>query len=203
LPKQACHRSSAIDYFSSPLSAPEGHDWLVCEDVRTGVKSYRIVPKAAEPKVPTARDLVEAARARLTVPVPGIRTAPPRGGRMLVGVRTWFWIDQEEPEPVTASIPGLSATLTARPIDTTVAFADGTRLRCAGGGVPWDPGRSASEQRSDCTRVFQVAGDERVEATVRWSLSWTASNGQRGTLPPLARTSAVVLHLQAAEATTD
>lgn len=156
-----------------------------------------------DPRPAVTADAVASAQAQLALPEPEIGTAPPRDGVLLVGVETWFWARNDRPANATATIPGLSATITASPKALHLRFPDGTSITCPGGGSAWAPGRSGRSQHSDCTHIFQRAGDQAVRATLDWDLSWTATNGESGSLPPVHRASDIHLPLRQAQATTD
>ncbi len=168
----------------------------------------------AGPVVPATEVLVAHARSQLDLELPDVATSPPRGGQQLVGVPVWFWVENSEPVSTTAEIPGLSATLTAAPTGTEVTVAtDATTRggspvpsathRCDGGGEAFDPQRHGPWDRSGCSHVFDWNATYQVEVTVTWELSWTASNGEAGSLPAVERTSAFTLTVQEARAVTD
>jgi hypothetical protein len=154
---------------------------------------------------------VLAARARrfLPLPAPRIQTSPPPGRDQLVGLRTWLWVDPAtfEVRSATASVPGVSATVTAVPVAVTWTMGDGTRVVCHGPGTPYDPGRPEAAQQPSCAHTYrrssagQPAGRFTVIAATTWQLTWTA-RGQPGggTLPPLARTSQVTLRVAEVQA---
>ena len=147
--------------------------------------------------------LVTAAQSQLTIALPEVATAPPRGGLQLVGVDVWFWVANSRPVSATAQVPGLGATITASPRSTKLGFADGTTVTCTGSGTPYDPAVDYRSQSSDCTHIFDDAGRQPVDVTVSWDLSWTATNGQAGALPAVDRTTTLVLPLREAQAVTD
>ena len=70
------------------------------------------------------------------------------------------------------------------------------------GGVPWDRGQPGRSQHSDCTHTFQVSGSRTARASIDWTLRWTATDGQTGTLPAISRT-ADQLVVNQAQAVTD
>lgn len=188
-------------------AATGGEDgWLVGIDLLDG--------GGAGPVVPATDVLVAHARSQLDLDLPDVATSPPRGGQQLVGVPVWFWVENAEPVSTSAEIPGLSATLTATPAGTEVSVStDGvTRAgapvppathRCDGGGEAYDPRRHGPWDRSDCSHVFDWNATYEVEVTVTWELSWTASNGEAGSLPVVERTTAFTLAVQEGRAVTD
>ena len=157
-------------------------------------------PAAPEPVAEVA---VAVAEEQLVIDVPDVATSPPRGGVQLVGVAVWFWVENFEAVSTTAEIPGLSATLVASPVASRFAFSNGESISCAGGGVAYDPDRSPESQSSDCAWEFVDDETVTVDASVDWELTWTATNGQSGTLPVVTRTSSFTLTIHQAQATTD
>jgi len=142
------------------------------------------------------------AQSGLTLALPEVSTAPPPGGIQLVGVDIWFWVTNSAPTTATATVPGLSASVTAAPAATHLSFADGTTVDCAGGGVAYDPGRPGAGQSTDCRHAFNDRGAQRVDVTVDWALTWTATDGQTGTLPAVPRTTTLNLPIQEGQAVT-
>lgn len=163
------------------------------------------------PPIPTTDILVASARSQLVLDLPDIATSPPRGGEQLVGIPIWFWVENAAPVTTTAGIPGLSATLIAEPTATQVTISGGpseatgdrVTIDCPGAGTPWEAGRYADRASSDCSHPFDWNGTFTVDATVEWTLSWTATNGQAGTLPPVSRTTTFTLTIEEAQAVTD
>ena len=158
---------------------------------------------AAADVVPTAQDLVAQAMARMTIALPDVATSPPRSGVQLVGVPVWFWVNNYRPVSVTAAIPGLSATLIATPTKTVITPGDDTSVTCSGPGVEYDPMVSYKDQKSTCSHVYDQHGPYTAAVTVTWALTWTASDGQAGTLPVVDRIARFPLRIQEAEAVTD
>jgi predicted NUDIX family NTP pyrophosphohydrolase len=158
---------------------------------------------APAPAVPAADVLARSASSQLVLDLPEVATSPPRGGTQLVGVPVWFWVTNTRPASATAAVPGLSATLTAEPVATRVELGDGTTLACEGPGTAYDAARPSAGQHSSCSHAFDDAGPATVRATVEWGLRWTASDGQQGTLPTVARTTTFTLTIEEAQAVTD
>lgn len=157
------------------------------------------VPDAAPPAVSAAQLADQAAR-ELTVPRCRVALAPP-AEVVVVRLPTWFWLEgcAWAPRSATASVPLLSATVTATPMHVEWDLGDGTQMRCAGPGVAWRPGVPAERQSTYCSYAYarSSAGQPddayTVTATVRWGLSWSATNGEGGMLSPvLASSSAPV-----------
>lgn len=165
------------------------------------------------PSVPGAGILVAFAEEQLDLELPSVATSPVRGGLQLVGVPVWFWVDNFEATSTTAEVPGLGATLTATPTRTRFAIngpgrggpdATSETLVCDGAGTAWEAGSGADPWAgSDCSYGFDWAGTFTVEATVDWDLTWTATNGQSGTLPAVSRTTTFTLDVEQAQAVVD
>jgi hypothetical protein len=145
---------------------------------------------AYNPGVPGAPGLDVAAIARqvyeqVPLVVPDPHTAPPPDAQ-LVGFPVWLWVDDTvwRDFQASASLAGITVTVVASPKTTRWVLGDGTSLSC-GAGTPWSPG---SNGRSDCEHVYQYASSHyAARVTVVWSVSWSASTGQSGTLPDASR----------------
>ncbi len=149
---------------------------------------------------PSGAEAAAVAAASLTVGVPEVATSPPAGGVQLVGVATWFWVADPSPISASASLPGVSATVTATPGTLRLDLGDGTSLDCPGRGTPYDPGRSSKAQQTDCSHVYDLYGDPTVVATLDWAVTWTATTGESGTLPTISRSTSLPLHVEEAQA---
>ena len=164
-----------------------------------------------QPPQPDAELLVTSAESQLTLDVPDVATSPPRGGTQLVAIPIWFWIENSQPTATTATIPGLSATLTATPATTHIAITGGTgpatadniTINCPDGGTPWVEDRYDPWAHSNCSHPFDWNDTYTINATVDWNLTWTATNGQAGTLPTTTRTTTFTLTIHQAQAVTD
>jgi hypothetical protein len=154
-------------------------------------------PAAAAPQV-TPQQLLQWARSKLSLPLPGIRTAPPRGSEGLVGLPEWFWVDPGQWHPVTArvAVGAVWAQVTARPARITIRPGTGATVTCPGPGTPYNPGLPAQAQHSDCTFTYGQSSDGlpgnayQASATVTWDASWQGSGGAGGALGPAGQTAA-------------
>ena len=158
---------------------------------------------AAEAEVNVLDLLIQQAHATIPIGLPDVSTSPPRGGTQLVGLPIWFWLNNHHTVSTTASIPTLSATLTATPGDMTVKLGDGLTFKCTAGGRRYDPNIGHGSQESSCARAYNRHGNYTVSVTVPWTLAWTATNGQTGTLPATSRTTTFNLDVQQGQAVTD
>lgn len=190
------------------LSEEEPIGWQTCRRISDGAVTGGLV--LWNPPQVTAGVVAEA-RSRLQLALPEVATSPPRGAAQLVGIPVWFWADRSEPVTTTAEVPGLSATLVATPTHTRFAVsggagraeADNVVIDCPDGGTPWEPDRYEPWAASDCSHAFEWNATYTVDATVTWSLAWTASNGESGTLPDVDRTSTFTLAIEEGQAVTD
>ena len=153
--------------------------------------------------------LARQATRYLPLPVPGIRTNPPPSRDQLVRLRTWLWLDRTTwgARSATASVPGVSATVTALPVSVAWVMGDGGRVVCRGPGTPYDPTRPEATQRPSCSYTYRrgSAGEPGgwfvVRATTTWRITWVARGAPGGgTLPPLARSSQTTLRVAEVQA---
>jgi len=158
----------------------------------------------------TPQQLLAWAQNELTLPLPGVETAPPRGNDGLVGLPEWFWIDPAQWHPQTARVAagGVWVQVTATPRSVQVQPGTGTAgtgVTCHGPGTPYNPKLDASAQHSNCTYTYAQSSDGlpgnayRASVTVTWAATWQGSAGGGG-LPPLGRTAAFPLPVAEAQA---
>jgi hypothetical protein len=147
-----------------------------------------------EPGVPaiSGAQLAVMARAELDLVLPTPKANPPVGSEQLVGIKTWLWVDPSiwQPLTATASVPGISATVTATPYATEWEMGDGETVSCDGPGTPYEPGATDT----DCGHVYSIDSSEQPDSlyaaavTMFWRINWTATDGTGGDLGTLART---------------
>jgi len=175
----------------APATDPqEGSSYfLVCRTPDGTIVYQQLITYSPGTVVVDAATLARQAYRELPLLYPQPYTAPPANVAHLVGVRTWMWIDasQWQPRSATASIPGLSATATAEPVEVRWDMGDGTVVACDGPGTPYDPAVPDNEQHSYCSHVFEHDGPKQVRATIVWRVRWTATNGSSGALPDIER----------------
>lgn len=166
-------------------------------------------PPGGQPTV-SAATLAEQARRFLPLPAPIIRTNPTPDHDQLVNLPTWLWVAASSwnLRTATASVPGLSVTVTAVPVTVTWVTGDGGRVLCHGPGTPYDTARSPTSQATDCSHAYrqgsagQPGGRYLLSATTTWQITWAASGAvtASGALPPLARTAQTTLRVAEAQA---
>lgn len=156
----------------------------------------------------TPRQLAERAWNQLQLPLPSIRTAPPRSSAGLVGLPEWVWVPREQWQPMTrtATAGAVWAQVTAAPKRMVIDPGAGLPARtCPGPGAAYDPAKPASAQHTDCSYTYrrssaaQPQDRYRVRATVTWGGSWTGSDGGGGALPDVRRSAAFGLRVAEAQ----
>jgi enoyl reductase len=149
-------------------------------------------PGYPAPPGPTldARTLAEIARGFLTVPTAPVASNPDTalGKPSTVNLPTWLWSAPQEVD-VTAAIPGLASTVTARLEDIRIVSVPAAATKhpgggdCGGLGAKFDGGTGTPP----CGVTFGApAAAVTVGLEAVWHLSWTATNGQgddMGTVP--------------------
>lgn len=190
---------------------PQGYMWvtLSCPAGNPYNGTYQMVPAAtAAAAAVTPQDLLAEAGNQLSLPLPDVRTAPPRGSDGLVGLPEWFWADPAQWRPMSArvAVGGVWAQVTARPARMQIQPGTGASLACAGPGTPYNPRLAASGQQTSCSYTYAESSDGlpgnayQASVTVTWTAAWQGSGGTGGTLPPLGRTTAFALPVTEAQA---
>ena len=168
--------------------------FLSCDGEQVDPAPYLLAVGGAA-ATPAARTLAEQAFKFLPLPAPEPAFNPP--GAAVVGVATWFWTSPEswETRQVQVGVTGLTVRVRATPVTLTWHFGSGLRpLVCRSAGTRYDLSRPPSEQHTDCAYTFvrtsadQPGGTFAAAATTTWRITWRASDGTSGSLPPLLRT---------------
>jgi hypothetical protein len=157
---------------------------LVCYD-RNGREVLNEL-RRYEPSAPAAplvdpEVLAQEAKQDLALPLPGVQTSPPPDRDQLVNLPTWLSVEDWSPRSATASVPGVSSTVTATPTRVVWDMGNGDQVVCRGPGKPYDLSLKEHQQSSDCTYTYRAssAGQPgqryQASATMTWSVSWTAS----------------------------
>jgi hypothetical protein len=181
-----------------------------------GIKQFAWVPRVSA-DVLWGIAYEELATRILPDPQPG---SAPSLAKTYVNLGTWFWTDASawHEYSATAQIPGLSVTVYAKPTQLSfdpgdVAVRGGSgqaEVRsepaiCAGPGEVWQPS-DGDDKPSDCMHTYlhstSISPDGVWHGTmsITWTVWWTASNGEGGTLDPLTTSTeqdAIVKELQA------
>jgi hypothetical protein len=184
---------------------------LVCTD-ETGqeVVNEMRVYNPSEPGILVDPEvLAEEARARLSVPAPAVEMSPKTGVNQIVQLPTWMWVTNWEADSATASVPGVTSTVTATPASVTWDMGNGDQVVCSGPGTPFDFSRPEEEQSADCSYTYrhsstgEPGGMYQVSATMTYDVSWSASGAPGGgALPAVSGTATFpvrVLEIHAVE----
>ncbi len=149
-----------------------------------------------EPPVDGAT-LAAAAWDAVEIPVPEVDHNPSLGGQgaTLVGWYTWVWAAGDTPTQVTATATAgpVSATVTATATGLDLSAPD-AQVDCHGFGTPWNQGAEGT----DCTVVFtrssaHLGGTTPLTTSIRYEVSYTATDGATGTLDTVTTTSTTAL----------
>ena len=143
--------------------------------------------------------LAKVAWDAVKIPAPTVETNPKVGtqGATLVGMDTWVWATGQTPTSVTATATAGSttATITAGSSGLQLSAPDG-KASCTGFGIAWHQGMP--EGSSPCTISFNrssahLGGSTPLTIKVAYSASYTATDGNSGTLPAITTTSTINL----------
>lgn len=171
------------------------NDVQVCEPVQGSGQARKVSPA----------ELALAKWARMPIPAPVVRTAPPRGSDGLVGLPEWFWVTNWHSQSGRVAARGVWVEVTARPQSMTIDPGHGRQaVRCSGPGTAYDKSRPAAAQHTNCSYTFSQSSLHepgrayRVRVSVTWGGTWRGSDGSGGVLPPLSRST--TFRLRVAEA---
>lgn len=147
----------------------------------------------AAPPPPAPGVLAQLAVRYLRLPDPVIRSSPAPDALQLTQLPVWLWIAANawQPQSKTAQVPGESVTATATPVSASWQMGDGRTVTCHGPGTPYSGRDNPAAPSPTCGHTYdrssagQPAGTYQVTVTVTWDISWTASGGAGGALPPL------------------
>ena len=197
-----------VEYRYTVVPQPgRGYAFICTDEHGRQVHAELLVYNPAEPLggLFAAERAAELAIERLELADPVIVLNPP--GAQLVGVPTWLHLDTPwGPQQASASVAGVTSTVTATPTTVTWDLGDGTHLTCHGPGTAFDPTRPAATQHPDCTHTYtqpshtRPGGTYPLSATITYRASWQASTGTGGDLGTLTRTSATTTTVHEAQA---
>ena len=148
-------------------------------------------PASTVPRRSAAQIARDAADRAIDRPV--VYTSPVLGSDALVNLPTWLGVENWQPNTVSASEGGLTITVTARP--TSVVWQMGeSSVTCIGPGARYAAGVREEQQRTDCSYTYrhssagQPGEKYQATATLRYAVTWSASNGESGSLGTGSRT---------------
>ncbi|MGW6195217.1 hypothetical protein ACWF0M_03625 [Kribbella sp. NPDC055110] len=133
--------------------------------------------------------LVYEAIGEMHLAPPLVKTAPAPGQIGLVNMPVWLWVTKSEntwgPIVRSASVPGLTVTVTAHVKAINWSMGDGTTVRCEGPGTPYD--KSVGVKASPTCGHRYVKTSQKlpsckypVNAIAQWDITWQSSLGDSG-----------------------
>lgn len=189
----------------APLS-PEWQAYVDCVNGGGNCLSPGFVPGDDTPSVAPVIDPAALAQSVVdSVPLhlPGPHTSPPEGGFQLTGVETWFWLDPDTWEPVSAraELPGVWAEVTATPVRAAWEPGDGSATVTCDGPGREHPGTERAS--TDCGHTYVDVGTFTVHVEVTWEVTWRSSTGAAGELDAITVAADLPLEVQQRQAVTD
>ncbi len=167
-------------------------------------QGHRFIVWRPAPRLSPAQ-LAQRARATLRLPVPQARTSPGQISANAVpstwvGLWTWYWTtpDTWHPLSATATLDGISATVTARPKALTFQAGQGHSVSCPGPGRAWtESDGNTAPSHGGCGYVYRHTQKlVRPVVSIRWAAAWQASDGTSGQLPDLVTQSTFALRVE-------
>lgn len=117
---------------------------------------------------------------------PTIEMAPPENAEQIVGVEAWLWVNPAtwQPETVSATVDGVTASATATPEEVVWDMGDGHTVTCQGPGTPYDASNPNATPSCSYTwttpSASQPSGTYRVTATIEFAVAWNAAGAVGG-----------------------
>ena len=162
--------------------------------------------------------VAQEALAQIQVPAPVPSTSPGIDLPQVVGLPTWLWIDAATWQPLQTTVEagGYSLTAVVTPTKVTWDMGEDDDIRpieCDGPGKQYNLSLPAHvPQHSDCTYTYRWASDTltgpdhadgryQAAVTTTWTVAWSTSDGQTGTLTDLTRTTPFSLRVTEIQAT--
>lgn len=137
--------------------------------------------------------LAQTAVSQLGIVAPEIGSTPDNPDVLgAVGLPVWFWVDNPGatttgPQSTSATAGPVTVTANAQFKGLTIETGDGETIECDGPGTEY-PG-TGIEPSPDCGHVYEQMSDKQpgqvytVNITAHWTVDWTATTGEAGTLP--------------------
>lgn len=153
------------------------------------------------PLVATPAGLAEQAVKTIHFPSPSGHRSPSEAhlyqGYPFTWVNLWtfYWTDPDTWTPLTAtaSLDGVSATVTAKPVELVFDPGDGSKAAvCDGPGRPWvqSDGNGAPTDGACAYRYSKVTSEPITSTqTIVWKITWTGTRGTSGEIPSLSTSS--------------
>jgi len=146
----------------------------------------------AAPLPPTPGQLAQRAYGLLRLPAPTIERSPPATNSYKgvpftwLNIWTWFWTSPVSYAPVskTESVPGVSATVVARPSVLVFDPGDGSAaVSCPGPGRAWTEADGDERPPGGCGFMYRHTSNGSIltaTVTIRWDVTWTGTGGAGG-----------------------
>jgi hypothetical protein len=146
------------------------------------------------PAAATPGQVAQTAEADLNLPAPTVSTAP-SGGKAIVNLESWLWIDPAQWQPITATaaVDGITATATATPVSVVWDMGDGNQVTCNGPGVAYNTNIPDQDESTNCGYTYQETSangpDQQftITTTIEYDITWTsvgvAGGGDLGIIP--------------------
>ena len=134
------------------------------------------------PAEPTPGQVAQTAEADLNLPAPTVSTAP-SGGKAIVSLESWLWIDPADWTPIqaTATAGGITATATARAVAVVWDMGDGNNpVTCNGPGVAYNTNIPDADQSTTCGYTYQETSGNAphqqftITTYIVYDVSWTS-----------------------------
>lgn len=97
-----------------------------------------------------------------------------------VGVPVWLWTQPWPAQSATASVGGISVTVTAKISKVTWSMGDGSKVVCGTRGTPFDVSMGFKDS-PDCGYRYQKTSAQQpgqkylVTATALWNVAWSGA----------------------------
>jgi hypothetical protein len=129
----------------------------------------------------TAPTVGQLAVSELNLAAPTVSTAP-SGGKAIVNLESWLWIDSAQWQPITAkaAVDGISATATAIPVSVVWDMGDGNQVICNGPGVAYNTNIPDQDESTNCGYTYQETSangpDQQFPITtaIEYDVTWTS-----------------------------
>ena len=152
----------------------------------------------------TPDQVAQMAVSDLVLPAPSPSMAP-SGGKAVVNLESWLWINPVDWTPITAiaTAGGITATATATPVSVVWAMGDGNHVTCDGPGVAYNTSIPDQDQSTSCGHTYQETSASganhqfTITTTIEYDVTWTsvgvAGGGDLGDIPGPSTTTAVTV----------
>jgi hypothetical protein len=192
-------------YGQQTTTGETGQYYLVtCSPALDGFGSFLALVWPAAPTGPTPGQVGQTAESELNLPAPTVSMAP-SGGKAIVNLESWLWIDPADWQPITATatVGGITATATATPQYVVWDMGDGNQVTCDSPGVAYNTDIPDQDQTTSCGYTYQETSangpDQQftITTTIAYDVTWTsvgvAGGGDLGIVPGASTTTAVTV----------